>query len=470
MDGKLGRFRLVKRLAAGGMSDIFLGQVFGPRGYEQTVVVKTIRGDLVEDQGLRQLLIDEARLASCLHHENIVRVLEVGVFEKKQFIAMEFVFGRDLRRIQERCIELGISIPAQHLVTIIFDVLSALDYAHRDAKLDGQQLEIVHRDVSPQNILVGFDGHTKLLDFGLAKAAAQISKTHAGVLKGKYAYMAPEQARSRNIDRRADVFSTGIVLWEMQTGQRLFLRSNDYETVRAVAKCRIPFVWPRHGAIPLSLIWATFWALKRSPRWRFQSAEAMKNALGRGRPIDQKTARNELADWIRALFNGELLARENALAKARSDPTRFRQIRDAGLELIEEATDPDAFVSTANYLPSPSARVDTPHSASSLLSAERWFIALFLSFVLICAGIGIYFGQFIGPSKEFGYLDVRSDIDGVVVVVGKRRIGKTPLVNVPVLPGSHQVIGESAKGRRQAIVDIKGGERHVVRLKFESSD
>src|SRR5262249_41980278 len=150
------------------------------------------------------------------------------------YLAMEFMFGRDLRQVRDRCLERGTKIPYSHAVTILCDVLDALFYAHHEATFEGRPLRVIHRDVSPQNILIGFDGSVKLLDFGIAKATAQLSRTRAGVLKGKYAYMSPEQVDFKEIDQRADVFSVGIVLWEMLTQRRLFYRAGEYETVKAV--------------------------------------------------------------------------------------------------------------------------------------------------------------------------------------------------------------------------------------------
>src|SRR5262245_22002052 len=236
-EGRIGRYKLIKRLAVGGMADIFLAQEVGPRGYERTCVVKTIRADLVDEEDLIAMLMEEAHIASCLKHENIIELYEVGEEAGTHYLAMEFVFGRDLGQIRDRCLDLGQRLPYEHIITILSDVLDALFYAHHDATYQGKPLAVIHRDVSPQNVIIGFDGSVKLLDFGLAKAAAQLSRTRAGVLKGKYAYMSPEQVNFEKVDQRADIFSAGIVLWEMLTQRRLFYRPSEYETVKAVMAC-----------------------------------------------------------------------------------------------------------------------------------------------------------------------------------------------------------------------------------------
>jgi serine/threonine protein kinase len=222
-EGRIGRYRLIKRLAVGGMADIFLAQLHGPRGYERTVVVKTIRADLVDEEDLVTMLMEEARIASCLRHDNIVELIEVGEENGTHYLVMEFLFGRDLGQIRDRCQELGVRIPPEHVITLLADMLAALHHAHHEATFQGKKLSVIHRDVSPQNLIVGFDGSVKLLDFGLAKAAAQISRTRAGVLKGKYAYMSPEQVNFKGVDQRSDLFSAGVLLWEMLTQRRPLL-------------------------------------------------------------------------------------------------------------------------------------------------------------------------------------------------------------------------------------------------------
>ena len=470
MEERIGRYVLVKRLAAGGMSDIYLGQVHGARGYERTVVVKTIRGDLVDEEDLGQVLMQEAKIASCLQHENIVELLEVDEAGGQRFLAMEFVFGRDLRRIRERCDELGIRIPFTHLATIFADVLDALGHAHHDATQDGRALQVIHRDVSPQNILVGFDGGTKLLDFGLATAAAQISRTRAGVLKGKYAYMSPEQVTFKSLDHRSDLFSTGIVLWELLTQRRLFFANNDYETVKAVTRCRVPFARALRGDVPWNLAWVAFRALRRSPRWRYSTARSMRAALLRWDQRDREQARNDLADWLAHLFSAQLAAREAALARSRMHPTRFRQIRDAGFELVEEITDPDLRMRR----PERRRPKTTPHGswsglagvAAAALSTRRWFIGLFVACVLVCAGLGVYLGSRLSTSPGHAYLYVFADVPDVDVSVGGLPLGLAPVQRVPVLPGRHRVVGRWGGTVQSVEVTVTAGENRVVRLMF----
>jgi eukaryotic-like serine/threonine-protein kinase len=336
--GRIGRYELVKRLAVGGMADIWLAQEFTDRGYERTAVVKTIRGDLVDEEDLIQMLFDEARIARCLKHENIVELYDVGEQDDTHYMAMEFVFGRDLRQIRDLCLERNIQIPFEHVVTIVVAVLDALQYAYHEATYDGRLLNVIHRDVSPQNIIIGFDGRVKLLDFGIAKATAQLSRTRAGVLKGKYGYMAPEQVDLKVLDQRADLFSVGIVMWEMLTFKRLFYRKNEYDTVKAVLDCKVPFPRSIRKEIPWKLALTCFRVLQRSTRWRHKSAQHMAQALRKWPEWDDKNAHANLAEWMAELYSDELRARDANLLRVTQEPTMHRRIRDAGFELVEEPT------------------------------------------------------------------------------------------------------------------------------------
>ena len=398
--GRIGRYELIKRLAAGGMADIWLAQEFTDRGYERTAVVKTIRGDLVDEEDLIQMLFDEARIARCLKHENIVELYDVGEEDDTHFMAMEFVFGRDLRQIRDLCLEKGIQIPFEHVVTIIIAVLKALQYAYYEATYDGRLLNVIHRDVSPQNIIIGFDGRVKLLDFGIAKATAQLSRTRAGVLKGKYGYMAPEQVDLKVLDQRADLFSAGIVLWEMLTFKRLFYRKNEYETVRAVLDCRIPFPRSVRKDIPWRLALITFRVLQRNPRWRYKDAQHMAETLRNWPEWDEENAHANLAEWMAELYTDELRHRDSNLLRVTEEPTMHRRIRDAGFELVEEPT----FRGEIPAAPSHglghftvTSKLDAPKRQhgflgiimSALEEGRGFYVALIL-LVAVAFGIGTY--------------------------------------------------------------------------------
>ncbi len=465
----------MKRLAVGGMADIYLAQLDGPRGYETTVVVKAIREDLAEDEELIQLLMQEARIAACLKHENIVELIEVGEEGGTNFLVMDFIFGRNLAQIRDRCDELGVKVPYKHGLTILADALEALHYAHHEAMFEDQPLEAIHRDVSPANLMVAFDGSVKLLDFGLAKATAQISRTRAGVLKGKYAYMSPEQVNFSGVDHRADLFSTGVVLWELLVGRRLFHRLNEYETVKAVGACRVAFPkWIINDA-PWGLSWVAYRALRKAPRWRYRNARQMRNALLAHDRRSRVQARDELAEWLGDLFQAQLQVRENALTKAHNNPIQRRMIGDAGFELLEEVTDPNLRV------PLPPAWQPVPTGSQppiekgfsnllgTALGSWRWFMVVLCCLVFFSVGLGVYIGRVQPTSKEVGYLHVLSE-QPLEVEIGGRKLGRPPIQRIPVLPGLHRVLGRDKSGRLQVMeVEVLAGENKVIKFSSPTS-
>jgi serine/threonine protein kinase len=468
-EGRVGRYRLVKRLAAGGMAELHLAEAVGPDGAPRMVVVKTLREDLDEDE-LITMLLEEARIASCLRHPNIVELIEVGQEGKTHFLAMEFVFGRNLRELRERCEELGERIPHRHLVTILADTLDALHHAHHEATFEGRPLRVIHRDVSPQNVLVGFDGAVKLLDFGMAKASAQQSRTRAGVLKGKYAYMSPEQVHFQGVDHRSDLFSVGVVLWELLTGRRLFLRHTDYETVRAVMACQVPFARALSPTLPWSPSWVAFRALRRDPRWRYRDARRMRDALLAGDGRSREDARRELAAWMRALFSRPLAQREALLERLRDDPARHRMVLESGFELLDEVTDPGVSLRPS---PGPDGETDPAPPpvglgllgvVSTALGSWRWFALIFTGLVFLGGALALYVGAH--RQRDTAYLEIRADRAGVAVTVGGRDLGATPLDEVAVMPGRHRVVGRAEGGARAVEVTVAPGERKVVNLRF----
>ena len=219
-----GKYRPIAELGHGGMADVFLTAVASPEslGFSKLVVVKRLRANLIEDQELVKMLIDEARIASRLNHPNVIQTIEVGRVEGQYLLAMEYLEGQPLSRVRSRARDREGSWDMNLYISILVDVLAGLHYAHELKDYDGLLLNVVHRDISPQNIFVTYEGQVKVLDFGVAKAERRISQTRQGMVKGKLQYMAPEQARGKPVDRRADLFSVGVLLWEAVTGKRFW--------------------------------------------------------------------------------------------------------------------------------------------------------------------------------------------------------------------------------------------------------
>ncbi|MBI5478859.1 MAG: serine/threonine protein kinase, partial [Deltaproteobacteria bacterium] len=234
-----GRYELLRKIAAGGMGQVLLARK-GAEGFEKLVVIKRILPHLVEDEEFFTMFMDEARITMRLDHPNIARINEFGVENGIHYIEMEYVAGEDVRRVDKRARAVGQTIPLGIILRIMADAAAGLDFAHKAKDARGLPLNLVHRDVSPQNVLVGFDGAVKLIDFGVAKAAGRAQHTATGILKGKFPYMSPEQADGLEMDGRSDVFALAIVMWELLTGKRLFKGENELMTQRLVKACQVP--------------------------------------------------------------------------------------------------------------------------------------------------------------------------------------------------------------------------------------
>ena len=279
MTETLGRYTLIEKLAKGGMAEIWLASLSGPGGFSSRCVIKRILPHLAESEEFVQMFLDEARIASRLHHPNIAQVFDFGEQAGMYFLAMEYVPGQNLRRLCKEAEARHLPLPLPLVVRILIEVAHALGYAHAVRDESGQPLHIIHRDVSPQNILVTPQGGVKLVDFGIARAADQLAHTRTGVLKGKFAYMSPEQTEAAHYDNRADLFALGVVGFELLTGYRLFKRDSDVATLKAAQDCLVPAPSLVTSGVPPALDAIVLKALARDPADRFQTGEAMAQAL-----------------------------------------------------------------------------------------------------------------------------------------------------------------------------------------------
>src|SRR5688572_28041052 len=238
---KFSKYRLIARLGSGGMAEVYLAVAGGPRGFSKLQVLKILKPDLSETEraDFMAMCQDEGRLAARLNAPNIVQSHEVGSHEAYDFIAMEYLEGQPLSRIQERSWATGEQLPLEMQLYVFMQMLEGLEYAHTLTDYDGTPLHIVHRDISPQNVFVTYSGHTKLVDFGIAKTL-ESSKTRAGVVKGKVPYMSPEQVVAAHIDQRADLFSVGVMLWEAIARQPMHGEASVYEILKSVVRGGLP--------------------------------------------------------------------------------------------------------------------------------------------------------------------------------------------------------------------------------------
>lgn len=302
-----GRYELIKKIATGGMAEIFLARQAGIEGFEKLLVLKRILPHLAENEEFVEMFLHEARVAVRLNHPNIVQIYDLGEEGGSYFIAMEYVHGDDARRIWRTCEKAGMNLPIPLACRIAMDAAAGLAYAHKRCDASGRPLNIIHRDISPQNLLVSFEGAVKVADFGIAKAADQATQTRSGVLKGKYSYMSPEQASGLEIDQRTDQFALGIVLHELLTFQRLFKRGNEIQTLTAVADCQVAPPSSINSNVPPELDAIVMKALSRNPGDRFADLTEMQLALEEWLVTTRQPSSNALlSTFLKSLYADRL--------------------------------------------------------------------------------------------------------------------------------------------------------------------
>lgn len=274
-----GSYTLLRRLAVGGMAEVYVAKAKGIGGFEKSVALKLIHPRFSEDDHFVQMLVEEAKLSVLLTHHNIAQTFDLGCIEDSYFIVMELIEGADAFRVLRRAYDRRARLPLDLCTFIVAEMCQGLDYAHKKKDIAGVDLNIVHRDISPQNVLISFSGEVKIVDFGIAKAAQRTSDTGVGVIKGKYSYMSPEQAWADPVDHRSDVFSTGIVLYELLTGEMLYQEESLPLLLDEVRRAEIPAPSTKRRDIPSALDEIVMKALAREPEDRYQSALEFGQAL-----------------------------------------------------------------------------------------------------------------------------------------------------------------------------------------------
>ncbi len=348
---QLGRYQLLYQIAFGGMAEIYRARTFTEDGQVQYVAIKRVLPHLAEDEQFLQMLADEARIAGLLRHEAIAQLYEFSRVGNEYFMAMEFVDGKDVRSILEKCRRERRWLPPELAAFIIMRALEGLHAAHEVRDESGKPLNLVHRDVSPSNILVGYDGSVKLCDFGIAKATLSRVKTRAGIIKGKVKYMSPEQAMGRRLDRRSDIFSAGSVLYEMLTMVPPFLAKNEIQLILKVRDAKFVPVRERNPAVPPALEFIVHRAMSRSRTARFQTAREFAQALrdflgGHARGLNAR----HLSRYMKSLFAREL-DREQELLREAEMAVPQGPVGELGENLIADALGPEAAYS--GFLPVP---------------------------------------------------------------------------------------------------------------------
>jgi serine/threonine-protein kinase len=269
------RYRVIERLESGGMAEVFRAESEGLQGFRKQVAIKRVLPNLSSKKKFISMFLDEARLSAQLSHSNCVQVFDIGVGDSAYFIVMEFVDGGNLKSIIDHIKKSGRDFPVEAAVYISLEICKGLAYAHELTDSSGTPLHIVHRDMSPPNVLITKHGEIKIVDFGLAKANSQLEKSEPGIIKGKFSYLAPEAAMGQDVDARTDIFAIGIILWELLAGQRLFLGETDFQTVKKVQAANVPSISQINKKVPKDLEAIIARTLAREPAARYQTAREL---------------------------------------------------------------------------------------------------------------------------------------------------------------------------------------------------
>ncbi len=374
-----GDYTLLDRIAVGGMAEVWRARRRGVEGFQKTVAIKKILSHLTGSPDFVTMFIDEAKLAAQLSHNNIIQIYDLGKVGDAFFIAMEHVDGKDLRSIltaaqqSQRPVSVGLGL------LIVSAVARALDYAHRKRDFDNRAMGLVHRDVSPQNVLISYEGAIKLCDFGIVKAVAKASTTQMGALKGKLQYMSPEQAWGKSVDARSDIFSLGSVLFEVLTGTQLFTGESEIGVLDAVRECRIPSPRKLVPEIPEKVAAIVFKALAKSPDERYQTAADLEHDIGAVLDhLRQIPSQNMLAAYMRSLFDAPV---SGAIAITPPDAAAVEK------PAVAASGEPSPPPSTEAAADAPVAGPPAPAEAESQSGRWKWLAAAVLAAGLIGAGI-----------------------------------------------------------------------------------
>jgi len=364
-----GKYFLLERINVGGMAEVYKAKTVGVEGFEKIVAIKRILPSVAEDEEFIKMFVDEAKITSQLSHANLAQTFDLGKIDDTFYIAMEYVPGKDLRAVFERCKRRGDRMPLQLAAFVVSRVCEGLDYAHRKRDTSARELHIVHRDVSPQNIILSYEGEVKLIDFGIAKAANKITKTQAGILKGKFGYMSPEQVRGLPLDGRSDIFAAGVVLYELCTGERLFTGSSDFSVLEKVQQAKVTPPSQVEPSIPIKLERIILKALAREPEDRYQQAADIAAELTRFLLESQQrpVTRDDVAAFMKATFPED--ERREADAPARRPPPR---IEEPSRKTAPRMDGPPP-LPPSPQLVSPGDSPTRPMSMNELAAAEREF-------------------------------------------------------------------------------------------------
>ena len=332
-----GKYEIIRHLATGGMAEIYLARMSGVPGFQKVVCLKRIRPELASKKDFVEMFLDEARIAATLEHPNVVQTYDVGTVDGNYFIAMEYLHGEILSAMMHKVVGSGKMLPIEHSLNIGIALAQGLHYAHERKGSDGKPLEIIHRDVTPQNVILTYEGGVKLLDFGIAKATNKVSETRSGTLKGKLSYMSPEQCNGENLDRRSDIFSLGIVLWEMTVGRRLFRGQGDFSIMKAIVEGQVDKPTSRVADYPPALEAIVMKALEKDRDKRYATARELAQAL-EGYVRDNKifVSQSGMQTFMEETFGNKIEAWREAQAKGKSLADHLKEAKSAEMPALAD--------------------------------------------------------------------------------------------------------------------------------------
>jgi serine/threonine protein kinase/TolA-binding protein len=335
---RFGKYLLLDKVATGGMAELFKAKITGIQGFEKLIAIKRILPHLAFEEELVRAFIDEAKLAALLHHQNIVQIYDFGRIEESYYIAMEYLLGKDLRLVMRQANLKGKPLRLESTLLIVSRICAALEYSHGLKDFQGKLLNIIHRDISPANVLITYDGNVKIVDFGIAKAATQSQLTQSGMIKGKVTYMSPEQAAGETIDHRSDVFSSGIILYELATGMPMF-QGDTLQVLKLVRDAKFKPARSVKEDLPQKLHEILDRALAKERDDRYQSAGDMLADIEELMyQMSARTSPRHVADYMRVLFEEEIAAEKTSMLEM--EPRAVADSVTSPLELPQEAEEP----------------------------------------------------------------------------------------------------------------------------------
>jgi serine/threonine-protein kinase len=335
---RIGRYVLYDAIAAGGMASVHLGRLVGPVGFSRTVAIKRLHPHLARDRDFVSMFLDEARLAARIQHPNVVATVDVVSDEGELFLVMDYVQGDSLSHLVKLSVKAGQPVPTRVAAAIVTGALNGLHAAHEATSEGGEAMSIVHRDISPQNILVGVDGVPRVVDFGVAKAVSRAQTTQDGQVKGKLAYMAPEQLERRFVDRRADLYAMGVVLWEVLAGKKLFEAEDGPAVIAAVLDGKVPELSKMRPDVPRELDELLRKTLHRDASQRFSTALELAAAIEHICPV---APQRDVSTWVGALAGDLIEERKKLIAMIEQTPVETGEVPplEQRKRLVEAATD-----------------------------------------------------------------------------------------------------------------------------------